>query len=349
MGRHDSFLGQEVTYNADEGTLVRFHGSAFGSGGFLWGHHGGGTTPAPTLVTSPGSHLEFNLIWDSSVANLGSNQTAFMNAMTNAAKYYETLFTAPQTEIVNIKVGWGEVGGSSLPAGALGASESNGYLTNYATVTSHLTSNGFTFNASNEPTGAQFFISSAEAKSFGLISPTYAGVDGYVGFGTLAGTGYSWNFTSSATTGQGSGTGLLQFDFQGVAQHEISEVMGRISMEGHTTFNGVATYTPLDLFNFDSAGHLVLSGGSNASSQVSSYFSTDNGTGHLASFNDGYQGGDIADWASYASYTQSGTGLSGYQDAFDAFAYPGVNTDLSSADQIVMETLGVSPTGVAIT
>src|SRR5262249_11361325 len=154
-----------------------------------------------------------------------------------------------------------------------------------------LAANGFTFNASNEPTGAQFFISSTEAKSFGLISPTSTGIDGYVGFGTLAGTGYSWNFSSSATTGQGSGTGLLQFDFQGVAQHEIAEVMGRISMEGHTTFNGVATYTPLDLFNFDSAGHLVLSGGSNASSQVSSYFSTDNGATHLANFNDGYQGG----------------------------------------------------------
>ena len=124
--------------------------------------------------------------------------------------------------------------------------------------------------------------------------------------------------------------------------------MGRIEMEGHTTFNGVPTYTPLDLFNFASQGHLVLSGGDNATTQASSYFSINSGTTPLGYFNDGYQGGDIADWASYSSYTQSQTGLSGYQDAFDAFAYPGVNTDLSLADQYVMETLGVSSTGLAI-
>jgi len=205
------------------------------------------------------------------------------------------------------------------------------------------------FGATNEPTTAQFFISSAQAKGFGLISPTSTGVDGYVGFGTLSGTGYAWNLTSDATTGQGSNTGPLQFDFQGVAQHEISEVMGRIEMEGHTTFNGQATYTPLDLFNFDNSGHLILSGGYNTSTQASSYFSLDSGTHALGYFNDGYKGGDIADWASYSSYDQSQTGLSSsYQDAFDAFGYAGVNTDLSHGDQSVMETLGVSSTGVLI-
>src|SRR6266478_6628550 len=110
MRKHDSFLGQEVTYDDDAGTLFPFHfdSAAFGGQGHRpGGGGGGGTTPAPTLVTSAGSHLEFNLIWDSSVANLGSNQTAFMSAMTNTAKYYETLFTTSHTEIINIKVGWG--------------------------------------------------------------------------------------------------------------------------------------------------------------------------------------------------------------------------------------------------
>ena len=344
-----SFLGQEVTYNDDENTLVRFHGNASGAPGHGGGGGSGTTTPAPTLITTSGSHLEFNLIWDSSVSNLGTNKTAFMNAMVNTAHYYETLFTTPQTEIINIKVGWGEIGGQALPSGALGTSSTNGYLTNYATVTTALAKQGFSFTATNEPTSAQFFISSAEAKSFGLVSPTSTAIDGYVGFGTLSGTGYSWNFASSPTTGQSGGTGALQFDFQGVAQHELSEVMGRIEMEGHTTFNGRATYTPLDLFNFDTVGHLALSSGYSTNTQAASYFSTDNGTTHLASFNDGYQGGDIADWASYSSVGQSGTGLSaGYQDAFDAFGYPGINSDLSYADQLAMETLGVSSTGILI-
>ena len=344
MSKNNSaFLGEEVTYNAEEGTLVNFHSSAMGGASSQRPGGGGGTSaPAPTLVTTVGSNLEINLIWDSSA----TNQTAFMKAMTDAAKYYESLFTTPKLEVINIKVGWGEINSQALPAGALGASQSNGYLTNYSTVTTALAKNGFTFTASNEPTTAQFFVSSAEAKSFGLISGTSTAIDGYVGFGTLSGTGYSWNFTSSPTTGKGSGTGATQFDFQGVAQHEISEVMGRISMEGHTTFNGKATYTPLDLFNFDSVGHLALSNGYNSNTQATTYFSTDNGSTALAYFNDGYKGGDIADWASYSSYTQSQTGLaSGYQDAFDAFGYPGgatgLNTDLSYADQLAMETLGL--------
>jgi hypothetical protein len=344
MSKHDSFLGQEVTYNADENSFVNFHSVAFNG----LGHHGGGGTPAPTLVVSPGSHLVFNLIWDSSVASLGSQEPAFMNAMIDVARSYEKVFTTPQTELINIKVGWGEVAGQTLPSAALGASEANGYLTDYATVAASLANAGFSLNASNEPTGAQFFISSTEAKNFGLVAPISSDIDGYVGFGTLAGTGYSYNFSSPPGTGHGTGTGPFQFDFQGVAQHEIAEVMGRISMEGQATFNGLATYTPLDLFNFDSPGHLVLSDGFNVNTQVASYFSVDNGVTHLANFNDGYLGGDIADWASYPSPVLSGTGLSGSQDAFDAFSYPGINTDLSSADQIVMETLGLSPTGVPI-
>jgi len=126
-----------------------------------------------------------------------------------------SLFTTATHEVINIHIGWGEVHGQALPSGAIGASETNGYLTNYSTVSSGLlaSSGGVitsaSFNASNEPTGAQFFISSAEAKVFGLSNPTSTGVDGYIGFGK----GISWNFTSSASTGQGSSTGTSQFDF----------------------------------------------------------------------------------------------------------------------------------------
>ena len=336
-GHNSSFLGPEVTYDSETGTL--FHSESLG-GHSRPGHGGGGgTAPPPVLVTSAGSNLEFKLIWDSSVASAPSS---FMTAVQNVAQYYEYLFSTSKLEVINIQVGWGEVAGQALPSGALGASETNGYLTNYSYVTSHLS--GYSFSASNEPTGSQFFISSAEAKSFGLISSTSTGVDGYIGFGTLTGTGYSYNFASSASTGLVTGTGATQFGFASVVQHEISEVLGRIEMEGHSTFNGQATYTPLDLFNYssyDSTSHTgtlaLYSGGSGGPS----YFSIDNGATHLANFNDGTGGGDIADWSSYAHYTDSGTFPSGVQDAYDAFAYPGVNSDLSTADYDVDLTLGL--------
>ena len=153
----------------------------------------------------------------------------------------------------------------------------------------------------------------------------------------MSGTGYSWNLKAN-TTGQNTDTSPSQFDLQSVALHEISEVLGRIGMEGATVINNHATYTPLDLFNFASSGGLALS-------PSSGYFSTDNGTTHLGLFNNSASnGGDIADWASYQSPTQAGTqGLpagSNVADAFAAFGYPGYNGDISTSDLEVMAALG---------
>jgi hypothetical protein len=339
MSKHSSsFLGSEITYNADEGAVV--HSAAHGGGGFRppsGGGGGSGGTPAPSLVVSSGSNLEFNLVWDSSVASAPSG---FMQAVVNVAKYYESLFTTSSKEIINIHVGWGEIGGQSLSAGALGESQSNGYLTNFATVTSHLP--GYSFTASNEPTSAQFYITSAQTKAFGLINPMSSATDGYIGFGTLSSTGYSWNYNSSPTSGAGSNTGSHQVDFQSVVQHEITEVMGRIGIEGQH-INGAATYSVLDLFNYNSHGALELSGGGG-------YFSTDNGTTHLGWFNNSSNGGDIADWASYSSPFSSGTvGLvSGDQDAYDAFGYAGLNGAVSQSDVLLDHALGFSLTTLGV-
>ena len=141
----------------------------------------------------------------------------------------------------------------------------------------------------------------------------------------------------ATTTGQNTHTSSLQFDLQSVALHEISEVLGRIGMEG-ASVNNNATYTLLDLFNFTSPSHLALS-------PSSGYFSTDNGAHNLGIFNNSASnGGDIADWASYQSPTQAHTqGLpagSNVADAFAAFGYPGYNGDISTSDLTVMAALG---------
>jgi len=295
-------------------------------------------TPAPTLVGS--SHgLQIDLVWDSSVSKAPSG---FMQAIIDAAAYYTTIIST--REVITIDVGYGEIGGSSLSSGALGESESYGYLTNFSTVTTALAHDNFVFSAANEPTGSQFFVTSAEAKALGLVNPT-AGLDGYVGFGSLSGTGYSWN-TAASPTGSNSNTGVRQFDLQSVALHEISEVMGRIGMEG-ASVNGKSTDTPLDLFNYQSHGVLELSGNGG-------YFSTDNGTTHLGTFNNAsLNGGDIADWASANSTTQSNTvglpsGVKVY-DAFDAFGFPGYNGDVSQSDVMELTALGyrLTPAGIA--
>jgi len=331
-----SQLGQEYLIN-DSGYISPVYGAATS------GHTGSSSsathssTPAPTLVGSS-SGLQINLVWDSSVANAPSG---FTQAIIDAAQYYTTLFS--NHEVINIQVGWGEIAGSTLASNALGESESYGYLTNYSTVTNALVKDGFSFTAHNEPTAGQFFVTSAEAKSLGLISGTSSSVDGFIGFSALSGTGYSWNFNASVSASN-TGTGATQFDLEAVAMHEISEVMGRIGMEG-AIVNGKHTYTPLDLFNFASPGVLELSGGGG-------YFSTNNGATNLGVFNNATAySGDIADWASYSSITQSHTqGLvSGTADAYDAFLAPGYNGDVSQSDVLALAALGyqLTPAGVA--
>jgi hypothetical protein len=320
-------LGHEYLMS-DSGQLSPVNGAKSSVTSFSRHHSPTPTAPAPTLVGAAGG-LQIDLIWDSSVAKAPSG---FMQAIIDAATYYTTVYSTK--EVININVGYGEIAGSQMPSNGLGASESYGYLTNYATVTNALIKDGFSFSASNEPTGAQFFVTSAEAKALGMVNPTSTALDGYVGFSTLSGTGYSWNLTAT-TTGSNTGTASNQFDLQSVALHEISEVMGRIGMEG-ATVNGKATYTPLDLFNFKSPGALELSGGGG-------YFSTNNGVANLGVYNNASAyGGDIADWASATSPTQSNTlGLpSGGVDAYNAFGWPGTNGDVSTSDVTELAALG---------
>jgi hypothetical protein len=281
--------------------------------------------PAPTLVGSA-TGLQFDLIWDSSVANA---PRGFMQAIAAAAKEYSALFS--NKAVIAIDVGYGEIAGSPLPSNALGASASYGYLTDYATVTTALSGNGFAFSATNEPTTSQFFVTSADAKAMNLVNPV-SGLDGYMGFSDLSGTGYSWN----TATGHNGSIGPTQFDLQAVAEHEISEVMGRVGMEGYTIINGQPTYTPLDLFNFQNPGVLELSANGG-------YFSVNNGRINLGNYNNAAaNGGDIADWASSTSITQSNTlGLARRSyDAYDAFTFPGVHGQVSLSDIIEDAALG---------
>jgi hypothetical protein len=253
-----------------------------------------GSPPAPTLV-GPFAGLQFDLIWDASVANA---PRGFVQAVVDAARFYSTLFS--NRAVIAIDVGYGEIGGAPLPSLALGASEPLGYLTDYTTVTTALSGNGLAFSAANEPTSSQFFITAADAKATGLVDPV-SGLDGFVGFSDLSGTGYSWN-TAASLDRASTGTGPNQFDLQAVAEHEISEVMGRIGFEAYAIINGQPTYTPLDLFNYQSPGVLALSANGG-------YFSVDNGRLNLGNFNNAaVNGGDIADWASNSSITQSNWG-----------------------------------------
>jgi hypothetical protein len=238
-----------------------------------------------TVQMGAAGGLVFNITWDSSVNNAPAGFTSAIAAVVN---YYTSVFSDPVA--VNIDVGWGEVAGQALASGALAESETNLGVFTYSQVRAALAADtkspddttALAGLPASDPTGASsFVIATAEAKALGLGAN--AAVDGYVGFSSSAG------YTLDATNGVLPGT----YDFVGVAEHEISEVMGRIALLGTSLGSGVLshTYTALDLFRYANPGVRQLTAGNPA------YFSPDGGTTRQNNFNT-VSAGDAGDWAS---------------------------------------------------
>jgi hypothetical protein len=163
------------------------------------------------------------------------------------------------------------------------------------------------------PSGTSLYvIPSAEAKALRWLSGSNTAIDGYVGF---AGSSTS-SFWYTGSTGAVAG----RFDFQGVAAHEIAEVLGRISGIG----SNPAYRTPLDLFRYSAKGQLSYS------NTAAAYLSINGGTTDLGNYNNSSLGGDRSDWLTLATS----------QDVQDAFVSTGQYLNLSDADLAALDVIG---------
>ena len=297
----------------DGAAALGFFGNMHFSGGGFGGIGMHSSTPAPTLV-GPAGGLQFDLVWDPSVAHAPKG---FQQAVINAALSYTKLFS--DDIVIKIRVGYGEVAGSKLDAGALGESESNYMLVSYATVAGALAGDNYPLTlARNEPTTAQIYVTNAEAKALGLMSGSVTGVDGWIGLSNSSSISYALGSTGSG-----------KYDAVAIAEHEISEVMGRVGLEGATLQASDGTifpnvYTPLDEFRYSAPGvpDVTPSAG---------YFSLNDGATQILPFNDYLNNfGDPADWA-----TAPGT----QHNAFDAFASTG-RASVTMADVLAMAAIG---------
>lgn len=298
--------------NSDGGAALIFSESGHGPGA------NGGTTStsgaSATVTSSAATGLVINVSYDASVNNAPAGFTAIVDQV---VQYFESHYTDPIT--ININVGYGEVGGTSLGFGALGESET--YLTSvtYSGLNTALTNDAkdsadssavASLPASN-PNGGNFWISTAEAKALGLMGAS-SSVDGYVGFSSSNGI-FDYNNTDGVSTGT--------YDFYGVVAHEISEVMGRILLTGATIGTTSNSYDALDLFHYSSPGVHDFSG------SIAGYFSIDGGQTSLNTFNT-KTGGDSGDWAGATT------------DAYNAFANSGVVLPISSGDLTALDAIG---------
>lgn len=301
------------------------------------------------LAAAPSAQaLTINPIFDSTVTS-----STYVAQIENGFRTAAAVFTGNITNnaTININVSWGYVAGQSLGTGGLGASSAYLY-TNLpgASIQYWLTAAAASPRASKAESGSskylaaavqadsayKFALPTAEAKALGLVNPVSTALDGYIGFGKYQ----PYTFSGAVKAGT--------YDFVAVAQHEIEEVLGRIS--GISSANP-SFLTPFDLFRYTAPGV------STHSYSALSYFSIDGGATKLAIFNNAPYGGDRGDFNGAAAdvdnaFLSAGQTDNVLQDDFtilDVLGYtaiPGANTQPTpTSTQLIVAHLDVPEPG----
>jgi len=260
------------------------------------------------------SALTFHITYDTSVTSL-TNAAEIENAFATAAAAFSDLFTNVAT--VNLSVyftnqfGLGQshfklAGG---PGGGLSYAQiTNALWTHRSTAADTSAAGAF---PATDPTGSQsWYVPYPEARILGFRTNNDATEDGEVSFCTNV--SYTFDPNNRSVVGK--------FDFIGVAQHEISEILGRAS--GRLD---LGLYVPYDLFRFTNSGVRSLT----IASSTNAYFSIDNGVTALKLFYTNYLAGDIQDWKTTNT-----------PDAFDAFVTSGHINPLGTVDITALDVLG---------
>jgi hypothetical protein len=211
---------------------------------------------------------------------------------------------------VNINVTSGPTGLGQSTTSLLGFLTYNQVKT-FMSADSTTTDDATAFNSMSvaDPTGSdKFFVARAQAKALGIIGDD-AVTDGTFTFSNAA--NYTFDPNNRAVAGA--------FDFIGIAEHEISEIMGRFNILGSLS----AAYAINDLYRYTANGVHSLVG-----TNAGSYLSIDGGATSLVALNTN-PSGDFGDYAGAVA-----------TDPFNAFT--GANQDhlLNSVDFTNMDVIG---------
>ena len=241
--------------------------------------------------------------------NFGANATAAKASWEAAAKVFTDAFSDPiHINITVDAVTKAGVFGESFPGFVtISYSELYDRVVAYASTENDAIAigPGGSMTPTDPSNGGTWQLTRAQAKALGKI-PDDMSDDG----GTTFGVGNTFTFSGPIAAGT--------FDFQGIAAHELAEVMGRFGLSG-----GNNTFSLIDIFSFTGAGMRSMGGG------AGNFFSIDNGTTLLKEFNDSAANHlDTRDWAG------------GTNDSFNQFSDSGVVNPVSAVDLQLMDVIG---------
>ena len=230
----------------------------------------------------------------------------FLTAVQYAASQLDALILDPVT--VAITVSWDN---SVLGLGGPLNMQPFPYATVVQALQAHAASPAAIAAADSLPlsdptSNGYLFLSGAQAEALGLEpAVTAPDPEGQVTFGT-GGADLNFSTTSLAIAGE--------VDFVGIAEHEITHALGRIS------FGDAAPVSIMDLYRFSGSG--ILS----SDPTLPNYFSIDDGVTNLANFAT-YD--DYSDWA-----------VSVPDDSFDAISDAGIANTISAVDDTLLSAIG---------